>query len=201
VLAELARRTGHDAERVLAPSMASQQLFAAAYPGLTLDAIAGQGARPERDGGPLPEPRALEVPRPSGVSELRLGTWRPLWAGKEVEVSPFLQFARPRQAVELSPGDAQRLGIADGDVVEVGPPSNGSRVRGPVKLRATVPSGSVFVAVGVEDSPGNVLELGPVELARVPGEKAAPVSATGGAAGDEQPEPQAMESPPSGPAG
>jgi NADH-quinone oxidoreductase subunit G len=202
VLTELARRTGHDGVRVLAPSMASEQLFEAVYPGFTLDAIAGQGARPARDGGPVPEPRSLDVPRPAPLGDLRLGTWRPLWAGKEVGVSPHLQFARPRQVVELSPVDADRLGISDGDVVEVGAEGsagNGAgptRVRGPVNLRAAIPPGSVFVAVGVGDSPGNVLAPGPVQVERVPGVKAEPVPATVGAAGDEQPEPSAMESPP-----
>jgi NADH-quinone oxidoreductase subunit G len=202
VLVELARRTGHDQVRVLASSMASQQVFEAAYPGLTLDAIAGQGARPERVLAPLPEVQPLDVPRPAPLGDLRLGTWRPLWAGKEVEVSPHLQFARPRQVVELSPVDAGRLGIADGDLVEVGTAGsagNGAgptRVRGPVKLRAAMPPGSVFVAVGVDDSPGNVLDPGPVQVERVAGVKAEPVAATVGAAGDEQPEPQAMESPP-----
>ena len=46
--------------------------------------------------------------------------------------------------VELSPADAKRLGIADGDRVEVG--SNGTRVRGAVRLRDAIPRGSVFLA-------------------------------------------------------
>ena len=54
---------------------------------------------------------------------LRLGTYRSLWSSKEVDVSPVLQFLRPQQVVELSPVDAERLGVADGDQVEVG--SNG----------------------------------------------------------------------------
>jgi NADH-quinone oxidoreductase subunit G len=199
VLAELARRAGIEAEPVLVGATASQQLFAAVYPGMTLDLIAGQGARPQRPAGPLPQPRRLDVPRPGGLGDLRVGTWRPLWASKEVDVSPHLQFARPRQVVELSPADAQRLGIGDGDVVEVG--SNGTRVTGPVKLRAAIPSGSVFVAVGVTDSPGNVLHPGPVEVRALAGVTAGPVPVTVGAAGDEQPEPPSLESPPGTAAG
>ena len=131
------------------------------------------------------------------------GTWRPLWAAKEVDLSPHLRFARPGQVVELSPVDAQRLGVDDGDVVEVARElGNGApRVRGPVRLRAAIPAGSVFVAVGVEDSPGNVLTDATVEVAALAGVTADPVPATVGAAGDEQPEPPAAESPPGTAAG
>jgi NADH-quinone oxidoreductase subunit G len=86
---------------------------------------------------------------------LRLGTYRPLWAAKEVDASPILHFARPRQVVELSPQDAAALGIAEGDRVEVR--TNGSSVRGAVKLRAAVPAGSVFLAEGVPGEPANAL--------------------------------------------
>ena len=82
---------------------------------------------------------------------LRLGTFRSLWSSKEVDVSPSLRFLRPRQVVELSPADAERLGIRDGDQVEVG--SNGTRVKGAVKLRAAVPGGSVFLAEGTHEQP------------------------------------------------
>ena len=57
---------------------------------------------------------------------LRLGTYRPLWAAKEVDLSPALQFIRARQVAELSPSDADALGIGEGDRVEVG---NGTRVK------------------------------------------------------------------------
>ena len=42
--------------------------------------------------------------------KLRLGTYRPLWAAKEVDLSPALQFIRARQVAELSPADAAALG-------------------------------------------------------------------------------------------
>jgi formylmethanofuran dehydrogenase subunit D len=86
---------------------------------------------------------------------LRLGTFRTLWASKEVDVSPVLQFAIPRQVVELSPADAERLGIEHGEAVEVG--SNGHRVSGAAVVRAAVPPGSVFIAEGIHDEPANVL--------------------------------------------
>ena len=83
---------------------------------------------------------------------LRLGTWRSLWSSKEVDVSPVLHFMRPRQVVELSPVDARALGINEGDRVEVA--SNGTKVQGAVRLRASVPGGSVFLVEGTsEDRP------------------------------------------------
>ena len=93
---------------------------------------------------------------------LRLGTFRSLWSSTEVDVSPSLRFLRPRQVVELSPVDADRLGIREGDQVEVG--SNGTRVKGAVKLRAAVPGGSVFIAAGTHDQPANALTEPMVEV-------------------------------------
>jgi NADH-quinone oxidoreductase subunit G len=60
-----------------------------------------------------------------------------------------------QQVVELSPADAERLGIEHGEEVEVG--SNGHRLRGAAVVRAAIPAGSVFVAEGTHDSPANVL--------------------------------------------
>ena len=150
---------------MLAGPIASKQLFAAVpfYEGLTLDAIGGRGIRwPELEvAKPLEaawEPVKLSLPDavPAGADgALRLGTFRSLWSSKEVDVSPALQFLRARQVVELSPADAKRLGIRDGDQVEVG--SNGTRVKGPVKLRAAIPGGSVFIAEGTHEQPANAL--------------------------------------------
>ena len=80
----------------------------------------------------------LDVPPLTGAAAngtLRLGTWRSLWAAPEVDLSPALRFMRPQQVVELSPADADRLGVRDGDQVEVG--SDGTRVRGAARLRAS----------------------------------------------------------------
>jgi NADH-quinone oxidoreductase subunit G len=108
---------------------------------------------------------------------LRLGTFRSLWSSKEVDVSPSLQFLRPRQVVELSPADAERLGIREGDQVEVG--SNGTRVKGAVRLRAAVPGGSVFLAEGTPEDPANALTEPFVEVRRIAGPEAPEPSAVG----------------------
>jgi NADH-quinone oxidoreductase subunit G len=172
VLADVAEETGHPAPVAAGPIL-SRRMFEAIpfYAGLTLDEIGGQGVRwQEREAAgsfqvPAWEPVALKAPRsprtPKGA--LRLGTYRSLWSSKEVDVSPALRFLRPQQVVELSPADAKRLGIADGDRVEVG--SNGTRVRGAVRLREAVPRGSVFLAA----DGANVLTEAAVEIARVGG--------------------------------
>jgi NADH-quinone oxidoreductase subunit G len=159
--------------------MASQRLFEAVpfYAGLTLDEIGGRGLRwPAREashaafaGSPW-QPVALDVPSaPSAPPEgaLRLGTFRSLWTSKEVDASPILQYARPSQVVELSPVDASRFGVADGDAVEVG--INGTRVSGAAKLRQAIPAGSVFLAEGMADQPASLLTHPIVEVRRTGG--------------------------------
>jgi NADH-quinone oxidoreductase subunit G len=173
VISDLSRRLGHDEGVMLTGAIASKKLFAAVpfYEGLTLDEIGGRGVRwPER--GPFVSPEweiaALEVPAgapAAGDGALRLGTFRTLWASKEVEASPALHFMRPQQIVELSPADADALGIREGDRVEVG--SNGTRVRGPVRLRAAIPTGTVFVAEGTHESPANLLTERTVAVRRI----------------------------------
>ena len=172
VLADVAERAGLDLGVRTGP-MASKLLFEAVpfYAGLTLDAIGGRGVRwPASEAAasfevPAWEPAKLEVPDAVPATTdgaLRLGTFRSLWSSKEVDVSPSLRFLRPRQVVELSPVDADRLGIREGDQVEVG--SNGTRVKGAVKLRAAVPGGSVFIAAGTHDQPANALTEPMVEV-------------------------------------
>src|SRR5688500_7950514 len=186
VIADVAERTGLELGIRTGP-MASQLLFDAVpfYAGLTLDAIGGRGIRwPASEAAAkfeaaAWEPTKLEVPDavPSTGDALRLGTFRSPWSSKEVDVSPSLRFLRPRQVVELSPVDAERLGIRDGDQVEVGSPvpadevgrGNGTRVKGAVKLRAAVPGGSVFLAAGTHEQPANVLTEPMVEVRRVGG--------------------------------
>ena len=175
VIAEVSRRAGHDLG-VLTGPMASEQLFGAVpfFAGLTLDGIGGRGVRwpaGEAAGalGAAPwELAKLDVPALTGTAAngtLRLGTWRSLWTSPEVDLSPALRFMRPRQLVELSPADADRLGVSDGDQVEVG--YDGTRVRGAARLRAAVPGGSVFLVEGTHDQPANALTEPLVEVRRV----------------------------------
>ena len=183
-IAEVAARTGLDLG-VSSASDASTQLFAAVpfYEGITLDAIGGRGVRwPAHESAARFEvspwePVKLDVPPAAAgppTATLRLGTFRSLWSSKEVDVSPALRFLRPQQVVELSPADAERLGLHEGDRAEVGSPvlageagrGNGTRVRGPVRLRAAIPHGSVFLAEGTPQEPSNALTGAFVEVRR-----------------------------------
>jgi NADH-quinone oxidoreductase subunit G len=116
---------------------------------------------------PASEPLVLAVPASlpaTGEDGLRLGTYRSLWAHKDVDLSPALQFIRAKQVVELSPSDAAARGINQGDRVEVG---NGTRIPATANIRAAIPAGSVFVADGIAEHNANVLTHGIVDVHRV----------------------------------
>jgi NADH-quinone oxidoreductase subunit G len=138
------------------------------YAGLTLDAIGGRGVRwGETDvASAFPRPqRSLEPPAPHpvhGDGALRLGTFRSIWAGPEVEASPSLQFLAPKQRVEVSPEDARRLGLGDGDRVRVG--TNGTRVNAKVVVRAAIPPGTVFLEDALGADSANALTGPTVEV-------------------------------------
>jgi NADH-quinone oxidoreductase subunit G len=172
VLSDLCKRLDHD-PGVLSGPMASLKLFEAIpfYAGLTLDELGGRGARwparpaaaawPAADRGPFGLEAPLHAPTPNGA--LRLGTFRSIWAAREVELAPALKFLRAHQRAELSPADAQRLGLAHGDRVTVG--ANGSRVNATVVLRSAVPEGSVFLERGICEDSASELDDGLVEVA------------------------------------
>ena len=166
VIAEVAKRCGLD-PHVLTAGMAFSQLAAAVpfYSGITLDEIGGRGVRwPAREG-------AMAMPAPGGATSaatapaasrgavtnggLRLGTYRPIWAAPEVEISPALKFLAADQQVELSPEDAARLGLHHGDAAVVG--SNGTRIRARVAVRTGVTVGTAFLAEGIETDSANLL--------------------------------------------
>ncbi|MGA2009640.1 MAG: NADH-quinone oxidoreductase subunit NuoG [Solirubrobacteraceae bacterium] len=177
VLAELARRCGLDVG-VTRSADAFEQLVAAVpfYAGLTLDEIGGRGVRwPQRPaaaafGADRREPVATARSGgwPEGAAAvaqngaLRLGTYRPIWASPECEVSPALKFLIPEQQVELSPADAARLGIAHGDGVVVA--QNGTRLHATAVVRTGVPSGSAFLATGLAADSANALTAALIEV-------------------------------------
>jgi NADH-quinone oxidoreductase subunit G len=206
VIAEIAKRCGLDMG-VLTSGMAWRQLAEAVpfYEALTLDLIGGRGVRwPEREQAsalPVPEPPAAGAlpgtgaPEPgvsisAGVSvapdaangALRLGTYRPIWAAPEVEASPALHFTIARQLVELSPQDARRLGVAEGDPVVVsqlddsgaaqsgeagsraGGKPEGARLNGEAHVRTGVPAGTAFLADGIAEGSANALTEPRVEV-------------------------------------
>jgi NADH-quinone oxidoreductase subunit G len=172
VIAEVAKRLGHDPGELLTGFQVSTRLLDTVpfYKGITVDEIGGRGVRwQERNDFEVPawELAKLDVPAalPSpGDGALRLGTYRPLWADKAVDLSPALHFIRARQVAELSPADAAAFGVNDGDRVEVG---NGTRVAALAKIRDAVPAGSIFLAEGIAADNANVLTHALVEVHRV----------------------------------
>ncbi len=173
VLVDIAKRCGLDTG-VLTSGMAFTQLGAAVpfYDGLTLDEIAGRGVRwPARDAAAkLPEatlspsatPTTNGTPPRNGA--LRLGTYRPIWAAPEVEISPALHFVIVHQQLELSPEDASRLDIANGDDVTVA--QNGTRLHARAAVRTGVPEGTAFLADGIETDSANALTEPTIEISK-----------------------------------
>jgi NADH-quinone oxidoreductase subunit G len=187
VIAEIGRRAGLDTG-VLTSPMAFAQLVEAVpfYRGLTLEEVGGRGVRwVERDAASeMPaggdQARTTEAAaaaasaaasRDDGAADdgagtsngnLRLGTYRSIWAAPEVEVSPALQYTIPRQQVELSPEDARRLGIANGD--SIGLSQNGTRLRGWAHVRSGVPAGTAFLADGISEDSANAFTEPVVEV-------------------------------------
>jgi NADH-quinone oxidoreductase subunit G len=164
VLAELARRVGAGLD-LAGPPQATAALTAAVpfYDGVTLDEIGGRGVRwQDRDAAAkapaaeLPE-GSLDTPPPL-PDGLRLGAAPSLWAGDISRHAPSLKFLAPRQRAELSPADAQRLGVGAGDQVEVA--ADGASVRATVALRQAVQPGSVFLVQGTEEDNATALMNG-----------------------------------------
>jgi NADH-quinone oxidoreductase subunit G len=187
VLAEIARRAGTELG-IERSADAFEQLAARVpfYEGLTLEALGGHGLRwPER-----PQARSVTAGhqtvvdsrhRPAPPSDgaangaLRLGTYRPIWASPEVEVSPALKYLVVEQTLELSPEDASRLGIEHGAAVEVaqlddsraaqdgeagsraGGNREGTTLRAAAAVRTGVPAGSAFLAEGIAAESANAL--------------------------------------------
>jgi NADH-quinone oxidoreductase subunit G len=181
-LAEIARRCGLDTG-VERSADAFAQLAEAIpfYAGLTLEEIGGRGVRwPERAeraasmrlgaGGPVPgafvttSPPAPPASNNGAQTALRLGTYRPIWAAPECEISPALKFLIPHQQVELSPDDAARLGVADGEDVVVA--QNGTRLAATAVIRAAIPAGSAFLAEGLVSQSANILTEPLIEVRR-----------------------------------
>jgi NADH-quinone oxidoreductase subunit G len=170
IIAELSRRCGYDLQ-VETGTQAFEQLAGSVpvYRGLTLEQIGGSGLRwPERPEAhvmalstnpPAEEPpapaRIQDGAPPSSLGRLALGTYRPLWAAPEVEISPALQFLIPDQTVELSLEDAERLGITDDEPVVVA--QNGTRLQARAVIRSTVPAGRAFLAEGLATDSANAL--------------------------------------------
>jgi NADH-quinone oxidoreductase subunit G len=185
VLAELSLALGQDTGISSQPA-AFAALCAAApiYSGLTDAEIGGRGIRwqdrpsaslrpaPDPNGGGADGPASAKAQSsgesgpsaPSGSGTvLRLGTYRDLWAGSITELNPPLKFLAPKQRVEISLADAERLGIKAGDEVRIG--QNGTSVQAAVDIKERIAAGTCFLIEGIKDGNANaLLNGGPVDV-------------------------------------
>jgi anaerobic selenocysteine-containing dehydrogenase len=118
------------------------------------------GERPVAD-----EPKtAIAAPAEAAArnGSLKLGRYRPIWASPEVEISPALQYTVAHQQIELAPEDATRLGIVNGETVEVS--QNGTRLQGRAAVRTGVPAGVAFLAEGIAADSANMLTEDEIEV-------------------------------------
>jgi predicted molibdopterin-dependent oxidoreductase YjgC len=187
VLAELSallgEETGIDSVPEAVAAIASEVPF---YEGITEEEIGGIGVRWQERGAASnfqeapgetaervsPAAPTSHVGTTGGVpgappaptnGGLQIGAYRDLWAAEVTDRSSALRFLAPRQTVELAPHDADRLGIGNGDEVDVR--SSGMSVRARVAVRERVRPGSGFLIEGLGDVAGTLVgEL--VEISR-----------------------------------
>jgi NADH-quinone oxidoreductase subunit G len=109
------------------------------------------------------DPGSDFLPASSSAPTLTLGTYRDLWAGPITELNPPLKFLEPQQRAELSPADAERLGLKHGDTVELA--NNGTVVLAKVAIRERQQEGVVFLIEGTAaDNANGLLNGGPVQI-------------------------------------
>ena len=179
VLAELSARLGDETEIDSAPealeAIANEVPF---YGGLNPTEIGGTGVRwQDRDAASSFKPPETETPAtvaaPSANGGLRLGTYRDLWANEVTDRNVALKFLAPEQRVELAPSDAKKLGLANGDEVNVR--SNGTSVRARVTLRERIRPGAAFLIEGTAQHNANVFNgAETVEITRISADPGTP---------------------------
>jgi NADH-quinone oxidoreductase subunit G len=181
VLAELSLALGHDTGVISQPSALAALTDAVPfYAGIDDATIGGRGIRwqdrdaaskfPGRVDGPdSPDTQRVSASAESGpsthpASNLILGTYRDLWAGPITELNPPLKFLQPQQRVEISVADAERLGLRNGEQVEVS--QNGTTVLAKVAIKERLQEGVCFLIEGTaEDNANGLLNGAPVTVA------------------------------------
>ena len=149
-LARLAERL--DVELSPHAAVVFDELSERIYGGLRLEQLGERAPLPVRAPyvAPEPSPAPPEAERQADVAEghylgtLRLLRYAPLFSGAQVERVPELAFQRPDREVGLSSVDADRRGIASGDLVTLR--SNGTSVELRARVDRTLVEGVARVA-------------------------------------------------------
>jgi NADH-quinone oxidoreductase subunit G len=172
----LGDETGIDSVPEALEAIASEVPF---YSGISHEEIGGRGVRwqDRAAASQLPEgdfERAgsihgsLSLKREGGAG-IQLGTYRDLWAAEATDHSPALRFLAPRQTLDLAPVDADRLGVVQGDEVDVR--SNGTSLRARVMIRERIRPGAGFLIDGTAEANANALVPGElVEVTKAGGD-------------------------------
>ncbi|GIK76592.1 MAG: NADH-quinone oxidoreductase [Actinomycetes bacterium] len=154
----------------------------APYAGITIDEIGGLGLRWQDrndlrlDGLEAPAEAPAGAPGDVAGAGLRLGTHRDLWADHVAERNPALRFLAARQRLEISPADAERLGLGDGDPVAVS--AGGRSLLATVALRERMLTGTAFLLEGTGAEPAGLLAgARRVEVAPAPEQEPGPEGA------------------------
>ena len=169
VLVELSalldHETGLDSAPEVLAAIASDVAF---YNGITPEEIGGRGLRWQDREAASRFPQLVSEGTGQSVSmtatgapddpRIQLGTYRDLWAAEVTDRSPALRFLAPKQTLELAPADADRLGVAQGEEVDVR--SNGTSLRARVTIRERIRPGAGFLIEGTVEANANALEPG-----------------------------------------
>jgi NADH-quinone oxidoreductase subunit G len=190
VLSELAARLGDETDIDSAPeALTALTAEVPFYAGLTPEEIGGRGIRWQECEASSAYPRTPEAVSRTQASSaasanggLALGTYRDLWAAEVTDRSPALRFLAPRQTLEIAPADAERIGVAQGDEVEVR--SNGTSVRARVAIRERMRPGAAFMLEATVEANANALSAAEsIEVVRVGARAEAPEPEAEGVAG------------------
>ena len=151
-ISQLAERVGLDfGVKVVHQVTAQVAAGVPIYSGIDADEIGGTGVRwQERESAsslPAAAQREFPIeqpqPLPSAGNKLRLGTFRSLWGGGDVEHAPTLSRLVTSSRIELSPADGERLGVSTGDQVTL--TADSGELTATVALRDSIPAGSAFL--------------------------------------------------------
>jgi len=174
VLSELAAKlgldTGIDSQPTAFKALTEAVSF---YNGIEDTDIGGRGVRwqettaaanaPTLDLTQILNVSLRDTSTPAREDGLALGTYRDLWAGPITELNPPLKFLTPHQRLEISPHDAERLDLKNGEAIRVS--QNGSSIDAAVLIKERIAPGTVFMAEGVVGANANaLLNGGPVQV-------------------------------------